>query len=300
MSKQWYSTISAYKYNDKFNISEEEFLEKLKEHKIEPCGKSSLKTIGWDPLLIDDDSTLCIKASGAYLLKLKIEEKLIPSAIVKEETEKEVSKREKQSGNKLSKSDKNDIKEGIIAKMKAQAFVKSSYIYGYLDVKNEKLVVNGSASKADIFTNYLRNTLGSLDVEILEPDFELNTVLTDVLLDPSKFKKFDIGYECKLKDFLDGRATITAKDQDLFSDEIKDHVTSGKQVESLALVWEKRISFKLNHEFKITGIKPLDIIKEQADESGGESTDAYSKIVSNMFIMVEDFNELIDDLLKIA
>lgn len=300
MSKQWYSTISAYKYNDKFNISDEEFLEKLKEHKIEPCGKSALKTIGWDPILIDDDSTLCIKASGAYLLKLKIEEKLIPSAIVKEETEKEVSKREKQSGNKLSKSDKNDIKEGIIAKMKAQAFIKSSYIYGYLDVKNKKLVVNASANKADIFTNYLRNTLGSLDIEILEPDFELNSVLTDVLLDPSKFKKFDIGYECKLKDFLDGRATITAKDQDLFSDEIKDHVTSGKQVESLALVWEKRISFKLNHEFKITGIKPLEIIKEQADESGGESTDAYSKIVSNMFIMVEDFNELIDDLLKIA
>ena len=300
MSQKWYSNISAFNFKDKFTLSNEDLLEKLAKKQIIPCDKSALKTIGWDPILIGDDTTLTIKSSGAYLLKLKIEEKLIPGAIVKEQAEKEIYKREKQSGSKLSKADKTDIKDAIITKMKAQAFVKSSAITGYLDVKNKKLIVNSSSAvKVDTFTAYLRDTLGGLDIEILTPEYEMNAVLTDILLDSSKYKKFEIGSECKLKDFLDGKATITAKDEDLFSDEIKEHVTTGKQVDTIALIWQKRIAFKINHEFKITGVKALDLANEAVKDDAGENTDAYSKITSSMFIMIEDFNEMIDDLLNI-
>lgn len=300
MSQKWYSSISAFKFNDKFTLSDAELLEKLEKKRIIPCDKSALKTVGWDDIIMGDNSTLTIKASGAYLLNLKTEEKLIPAAIVKDESMKEILKREKKSGQKLSKADKEDIKDGVIAKMKAQAFVKSSATLGYLDVKNKKLVVNSSsAAKVDTFTAFLRDTLGSLDIEILKPDLEMQDVLTDMLVDNAKYKKFDIGSDCILKDFTDGQATIAAKKEDLFSDEIKEHISTGKQVENIELTWEKRISFKISSDFKIGGIKALDLIAESIKDEAGESTDAYSKITSSMFIMVEDFNEMLDNLMDL-
>lgn len=300
MSQKWYGNISAFNYNDKFSLTDEQLLEKLEKKKIIPCDKSKLKTVGWDEIILGDPTTLTIKASGAYLLKLKTEEKLIPNAIVKEEAEKEILKREKESGSKLSKSEKNDIKDAIITKMKAQAFVKSSATLGLLDIKNKKLIVNSSsANKVDTFTCFLRDTLGSLDIEILKPDLEMQSVLTDILLDSKKYKKFGIGSNCTLKDFTDGEATITAKNEDLFSDEIKEHITTGKQVENIELIWQKRILFKIGADFKISGIKALDLVSEQIKDDAGESTDAYSKIVSSMFIMVEDFNEMLDDLMEL-
>jgi recombination associated protein RdgC len=300
MSQKWYSSVSAFKFNDTFNLSIEELQSKLKNKKIIPCDKSSLKTVGWDEIILGDESSITIKASGAYLLNLKVEEKLIPASIVKEAAEKEISIREKKTGSKISKADKEDIKDAIITKMKAHAFIKSSFTLGYLDVKNKKLVVNSSSSaKVDAFTTYLRDTLGSLDIEILKPDLEMQGVLTDVLIDNPKYKKFDIGSDCVLKDFTDGQATIAAKREDLGSDEIIDHITSGKQIENIELIWEKRIGFKISSEFKISGLKPLQLISDEIKDQAGESTDAYAKIQTSMFIMVEDFNELIDDLMEL-
>lgn len=61
----------------------------------------------------------------------------------------------------------------------------------------------------------------------------------------------------------------------------------------------KRISFSIDEKFKINKVKFLDIVKEQIKEDLGESDDEYAIVQSSLFIMIEDFAELISDLQKI-
>lgn len=297
----WFSSISVFSLNEDFKLTQQSFLEKLKEKRIVPCDQHSISSFGWDNIIPEEEEeSLLYKISDKFLIKLKFEEKLIPSSIVKLELEKEVIKREKETGEKVSSSSKKDIKDAIISKMKKQAFVKPSFIEGYVDPKNKKIIVGtGSSKKADLFISLLRDTLGSLDVEPIFPDFDLSSTLTNFILDPLKYEKFSLSHECKLKDIAD-QSSIIAKDEDLTSDEIREHVVSGKTVESISIVWQQRIRFKINNKFNISSIKPLEIIKEQLNDDLGES--AKEKIAlfeADKLLMIEDLNELINDFISI-
>lgn len=297
---KWFTSISAFKIKEEINLSEKEILEKLKENKIIECDKFSLETIGWDLVLPEqDEESYLVKISGAFFVNLKKETKLIPSSVVKAETEKEINARFKKTGEKLSKAEKRDIKEGILAKMKSQAFVKPSNTFGYIDIKNNKIIVGTSSPKvAEEFLSLLRKSFGTLSVEILNPEYNLSEKLTSVLLNIDKFPKFKLSSDCKLKDLGDN-STITAKDEDLSSNEIKEHILSGKQVDTLSLIWENRILFKVNSKFKIQSIKPLEIIKEQMTDDLGDSLDDERELfIADKMIMIEDFNEMLDDLIS--
>lgn len=296
----WYKSITSFSLNDNFTVNQQELLEKLKEKKIIPCDQHALKTSGWDNVIPEEEGSLCYKIKDKFLLKMKIEEKLIPNAIVKLELEKEVIKREKETGEKVSSSSKKDIKDAIIAKMKKQAFVKPSFIEGYIDPKNKKIIVGSNSSKkADDFISLLRDTLGSLDVEPIFPEYDLSSILTEFILDPNKHDKFSLSHECKLKDISD-QSSISAKDEDLTSDEIKEHILSGKSVESISIIWQHRIRFKINNKFNISSIKPLEIIKEQMNDDLGESADDKIAVFeADKILMIEDLNELINDLISI-
>jgi DNA recombination-dependent growth factor C len=66
----------------------------------------------------------------------------------------------------------------------------------------------------------------------------------------------------------------------------------------LAIVWQKRISFSVNSAFRVTGVKFLDIVQETIKEELGESDDKYALMKAEMEIMVGDFAEIVQDLVK--
>jgi hypothetical protein len=59
----------------------------------------------------------------------------------------------------------------------------------------------------------------------------------------------------------------------------------------------KNIFFN-KRKFKINKIKFLDIVKDQIKEDLGESSDDRAMAQSSLYIMVEDFAEVISDLQK--
>jgi recombination associated protein RdgC len=290
MSK-WYSSLYAFKLNTKIN---EDSFKEIENFKIPKIGEVDREVHGWDSVI--DDGELHVKTGGSFMLNLRIDKKKVPSSTLKNEVKKRVKKLEAQGGEKINKK---AVKEQVEAELMKVAFVESKEIQGYVDSTNKYVVINSNSSKdIDLFTDLLRETLNNdLDIDLIEVDFEITEVLTTWLTEKEAKEPFELGEDCTLNDSMTGSKASFSR-QDLSSDEIDVLITSGKKVSELALSWDERVDFSLSNEFKIKKIKPKAVIGELLEEEVGEDKDAYTAYVTSMFIMVEDFSQLIEDLLK--
>jgi recombination associated protein RdgC len=291
MSK-WYSNLYAYKLNTK--IKEDDLSSKIEDFKIKEMSESDRTTHGWDYVI--EDSDLYCNVQGAFTLNLRIDKKTIPAAALKKKVNERVKKMEAQSSEKVNKK---AVKEQVEAELMKHAFISDKFIQGYIDNKNELLVINSNSnSDIELFVEYLRETLaGNLDVDLIEVDFDITETLTDWVKEKQAKEPFIIGEDCVLNDSLTGSKASFAR-QDLATDEIDVLLNSGKKVSELSLEWDKRVSLSLNNEFKIKRVKPLEIINQIIEGDIGEDDSAYTAYTTSMFIMISDFAAVLKDLLK--
>lgn len=291
MSK-WYNNLFAYKLNTK--ITEQDLSSKIEDFKIREMSEADRTTHGWDYVIEETD--LYCNVKGALTLNLRIDKKTIPAAALRKKVNERVKQMEAQGSEKVNKK---AVKEQVEAELMKHAFISDKFIQGYIDTKNELLVINSnSSSDIDLFVDYLRETLANnLDIDMIEIDFDITETLTDWVKEKEAKEPFEIGEDCILNDSLTGSKASFAR-QDLGSDEIDLLLTSGKRVSELALIWDERVSLSLNNEFKIKKIKPLDIINELVSEEVEDDEGAYIAYVTSMYIMIADFAQILKDLLK--
>ena len=292
----WFKNIQVYKIDRKENLNVEKLEESMKEFEFTHCSEYDLFQTGWVQVL-KTDSSLVQKVKNCYFISLRTEKKNIPSSVVKEELEKRKAKySEENDGAKSSKTLNDEFKEAIILNLASKAFCSSSYLHAYIDLDRDMIVVDtGSTKAAEELLGLLRSTIGGLNVTLIEAKDDVSITLSQWISNNSHPKIFEIGMNAELKD-VDGGG-INVKKHDVEADEIRNHLKNGKHVVKLELIWQKRVQFSITNKFEIKAIKPLDIIKEDIDEELGESTDEYSTFSANNSMMVEDFAEIIHDLL---
>jgi len=292
----WFKNITTYRLLNN-DITFDNLIEAVENNLSKPIGKHDIKVVGWSTVS-NELEDLVLKTMGAFLLRLKIEEKVVPGSAVKERLDAELKKRFQATGEKLKKDEKEAIKDAIYADLISKALSKTTYISGYIDIKNELVVVDTSSENASHeFLMFLRDGLGELETEIVEPPFDSVQLMTSWLSQGSADAPFELGMDCVLKDQVDS-STIRASKSDLSSDDINRHLRSGKLCEELSLNWHDRIDFSMNSKFQIKKIKFREVVTNQIVEDLGESDDAYSVMLSSMEIMVEDLAEVISDLLS--
>jgi recombination associated protein RdgC len=294
----FFKNIYAFTLNEA-QISETTLLDKLEKFRITPIGKHEEKTQGWDDYL-DDEENLVFKVNqSAFLLKLKTEEKSVPASVIGEVLKKRVKELVASGEDYPSKKAMKQMKEEIKHDLLDRAFVKPSYINGYIDFKNKLLVVDASSpAKADKFNSFLRDTLGSLDLDIINPEKDVSATLGGWLNDKKCPRPFEIGENCLFKESSGNAGKISVSNHDLTAEEIVHHLDNDKIVDKMDIVWQKRVSLSLNSAFRVSKVKFLDIVQEQIQEDLGESDDKYAILKAEMEIMIGDFAEIVQDLVK--
>ena len=86
----WFKNIRAYRLTSPFTLSPEQLGEQLSERSFVPCAKSQALSLGWVPVLGTEEGELVHAAAGRLLVKMKREEKLLPSTVVRELLEEKV------------------------------------------------------------------------------------------------------------------------------------------------------------------------------------------------------------------
>jgi recombination associated protein RdgC len=263
----WFKNLRAYRLTQPFDLSPEQLAEQLAQHGFAPCGKSQPLSMGWVPPLGDETESLVHAANGRFLLRLKREEKLLPSTVVREMLEEKVAQVEDKEARKVYRKERLDIKDEIIQDCLPRAFSRSAGLYAYIDTRSKWIFVDSaSASRAEELLNLLRECIGSFPVVLPQVVNAPMVVMTDWLVHHNLPDDFVLGEECELREPGEEGGVVRCRGVDLLSEEVETHLQVGKQVARLSLQWEDRLSLVLAEDLCLRRLKFADELMKENEE----------------------------------
>ncbi|MDU0113121.1 recombination-associated protein RdgC [Psychrosphaera aquimarina] len=290
----WFNNAFIYQFTKPFDTPNEELESSLNEHLFRPCGSQDQLKQGWVSAIPGTSNMVHVAGKNA-LVCLKTEEKVLPSSVVKDALEEKVQLLQNERGQKVGKKEKQTLKEEIVQQLLPKAFTKSSRLYAYINTEKQIIVVNtSSANKAENLLAFLRQSLGSLPILPHKPDGDLIVTMTHWVKNNDLPSPFTFANDIELKALDEEAAAAKLKNHDVTEEEVQLHITNGKYVHKLALVWAEKIKFNLNEDAALKQVKFLDIVKEQNDDFA--SDDHLAKFDADFALMTGELNELIEEL----
>ncbi|MDE1462335.1 recombination-associated protein RdgC [Spartinivicinus poritis] len=290
----WFKNLFIYRLSDDFSIDESKLEALLEQGIFKPCGKMQPFSLGWAAPLGKQGDQLAHISQGNYLLSLKKEERLLPAAVINEFVAEKVEAIEEEQSRKVTRKERESIKDDTIAELLPKAFTRSSHSFGFLSTAQKLLIINaGSSKKAEEFTSHLRHCLGSLPISPYtaknNPADQMTAWLT---LSESCPAGFTIGDECELREPTEDGGIIRCKQLDLTSNEVEGHLNTGKKVNKLALTWQDQIHFVLSDDLTVKRIKYTELLMEQSEDH----EDKALQFDADFMLMSESLVSLIKDL----
>ncbi|HGX6964918.1 TPA: recombination-associated protein RdgC, partial [Escherichia coli] len=210
--------------------------------------------------------------------------------------QEKIEKLEQEQARKLKKTEKDSLKDEVLHSLLPRAFSKFSVIQAIYDGSTKRIYINASARQAEDMLALMRKSLGSLPVVPLSVENPIELTLTDWVRDGSAPQGFQMGDAAELKAVLEDGGIARVKKQDLGSDEISTHLEAGKLVTKLALDWQNRIKFTLDHNFSLTSVKFADELLEQ--NSDIDSEDVAQRLDADFFLLTSEISCLVDALVN--
>lgn len=291
----FFKNALVYRLNRDLPFNAENLQAQLEQFVFCPVGSQDMAKSGWVSSLSDGSQMLVHEINGQLLLKIRKEEKIIPSAVVKKAIAEKVEKLEAEQSRKLKKTEKDSIKDEVLHSLLPRAFTKDSFTQVWIDTKNSLIVVDAaSARKAEDALALLRKTSGSLPVVPLTLESPVELTITEWVKSGDLPAGFSLGDSATLKAVLEDGGILKSKKQDLISDEIRTHLEAGKLVTELALVWQERIQFTLTDSAAIKRIRFSNELTQQNDDIGRE--DVVQRADADFLLMAGELSALISQL----
>lgn len=260
----WFRNIRLFELIEAFEPSAEQLHEQLEANRFTPCGGLQLQSTGWVSPLGPDHDLLTHAANGCIMLCMRREERVLPSAVVREALADKVRQIEAAESRQVRRKEQQKLKDDIVHKLLPQAFTRSSHLYAYIDPANGWLVVDAAAAKkAEELVSLLRESLGTLRAR--PADVQQSPVaLMTAWLNGQPPQGFEIGDECELREPVEGGGVVRCRNQELQADEVLNHLAAGKQVTKLAVSWDERLSCILSDDLTIKRLRFLDLVMDEA------------------------------------
>jgi len=294
----WFKHLQVYQFADEFDFNLEILEEKLQNHGFQPCASILPMSMGWEaPINHRADPPFIYAANGNCLIRLKIEEKLLPTSIVRSHAEEKITMLESAADHKLSSKEKMTIRDEVYSSLLPKAFSKYSHMDSLI-IPSEKLLIIDSSSrnKAEDFITFLRKTLGSLPVTLLDT-IPITSLMTRWLRAKKLPSDLQLGETCTLHDSKADGATVRCSKHDLQSPNIHAFVNDGFEIVQLQLQWKQHLRFTLRDDASITQLKFTDAVHELVDDIHSE--DAAQQQDAAFFIMTQILKDFLQTFLPL-
>lgn len=270
----------------------------LADHRLRPCGPLELFTRGFvPPVGRGEDDPLTISTGSIIAFTVGGEDKLLPPAVLRDELAHRVAQITAEQFRQVGGRERKRIKEDVLTDLLPRAFVRTSRIAGYVDTANGWLVIDTASRKnAELVVTHLREALGSFPAIPLAPEEGPRVLMTDWLATGNLPAGLTLGDECELRDPASSTgAIVRCRMQDLQAEEVLEHLSNGKQVFQLGLVFDGRMSFVLGEDLIIRKLKFLDVVMEQR----GDAEDAAHEAIGDLTLLTLELQRLFDQLASI-
>ena len=267
----------------------------LDEKRLRACGPIELSTRGFVSPYGRDSDELVHRVGPYALVTVGSEDKLLPSSVIGEALSVKIAEISEKEGRRIGARERKRLKEQVVSELLPRAFVRPSRLSAYIDTDGGWLVVDTASRKAaeDSVTE-IREALGRFPATPMAPAESPRALMTGWLIHGKLPAGLTWGDECELRDPVEAGAIVRCRRQDLESDEVREHLKSGKQVFQLGVELDERIAFVLGEDLTIRKLRFLDVVLDEIGEESSES--ARSELDARFALMTLELKRLLEKL----
>ena len=293
----WFKHLHLYRLHDAPTLDAAALEEALAEHAARPLGGQDPRRLGWTAPAGRAGTARLHELQGQRLLSALRQERLLPAAVVREETEERAADIEAREGRKLPRKEKIALKEQVVEELLPRAFVRSQKIDLWWDTRRGLIGINASSrTRAEELLDLLRETLGSLKVTPLASQTLPMRAMTEWLTNPgSRPSDLVLGDQVELKAKGDD-GVLRARQVELDSDEIQRLLEGGRQASKMALEVEGRLSFVLHDDLALKSLRFGDALIDEANASD-DGDDAIIRLETDFVLMADALGDNIERLI---
>ncbi len=197
--------------------------------------------------------------AGGFAFVVRLDQKIIPVAVVRKTLKDRVASIESRSGMKVTKKDLPAIKDSVVADLCKQAFVKSTLILSLYHIEKKHLFINTTSRKeSSLVCSMLVKVVGSVKTETIHISDIKNGLTTRLKKhlsgEKSAFDRFTVGGTFQLSRLADEKETIKySAEYESVESELADSLETGFIVDSMELI-HGPVRFFLTDQFHLRRI----------------------------------------------
>lgn len=286
----WFKNLSIFRLATNWNMTAGKLTEHLSQFQFTRCASSDINSSGWVQSSYSGD--LVHSANQQWLLKYRIEKKLLPTSVINQVVKDRAAELEENQGFAPGRKALKDLKERVTDELIPRAFTTHTDTQVWIDPKNGWLIIDSpSSTRVDSIIKALLKAVPILPIESLRVKNSPKQAMTDWLASNEAPSGFTIDQDTELKSTSEDKATVRYVHHTLEVDDIQKHIGAGKQCTKLAMTWNDRISFVLTDNLTIKRIKPLDILDEEKDKGTNEE----ERFDADFILMAGELGKMLDD-----
>lgn len=254
--------------------------EALDAQRFAPCGSLQMQSVGW----LGDAYR---PGAGHVILSLCVERKNLPKQVIDREVDTRARDLAAQQGFMPGRQQRKEIRETVIDDLLPRAFATQNVYRVWIDTRRGTVATDGNP---DTVLRALLRTYGNdIALDSIRPKYSPSARAAVWITNDEAPHGFTIDDAAELRASGDGRATVRYIRHTLDSAELTRHIAFGKQCTKLAMTWADRVSFVLHDDMTLSGVAPLDVLKESAANKQDGNGD--------MVLMCEEYARLFADML---
>ena len=287
----WFKNLQIFRLPNPGTLAIETIEEKLSSRPLQPCGSSLPSSSGW--VAPCPEGRYVHAVNRQWLIALGIEQKILPSSVVKQYVRERAQAIEEGEGRRVGRRERRDLYAAITEELLPRAFVGKRTTHCWIDPINGWLVIDAaSPGKADEAIELLHESVRELAIAPLAVMQSPSSAMTGWIADGTAPPGFSIDQDMELRSAEN--AVVRYARHPLDGDEIPAHIAGGKIVTRLGMTWEDRISFVLDDRLRLKRLVFQGILKESMD---GQAENEEERFDLDFALMAGELARLFDDLL---
>lgn len=288
----WFRNLRLYRLPEQWDMDGDALEKLLAALPLTHCGSLDMVSRGW--VYPREEGAFIHRVNRQWLLALGIEQKLLPTSVVRQAAAERAAKIEAEQGRKVGRKELRDLRERVTEEFMPRAFAQRRTTWCWIDPVNHWLVLDaGSDARADEFLEVLQKSVSGVALRPLQTQVSPTSAMTDWLAGGEAPAGFSIDEDLELRSAAEAHAAIRYVRHALEGGEIRKHIAEGKIATKLGLTWNDRISFVLTEKLQLKRLAFLDILKEQAEQDA-ETADEQFDV--DFAIMAGEAAKLLADL----
>lgn len=287
----FFKALSAYRLVG-FTLTTEQMQEAMLRHAFVPAASNERQRTGWASPRNTDQ--LVHKVGNGLLLCLRTESKVMPAAAVAKVLAERRAELEEQQGFPPGRKATKELKERVEDELLPKALSTIANLYVWIDLNGEMIYVDTpSAGNSDHAIKVLLKTFDRLPIESLRVVRSPVACMTDWLELDEAPAGFTVDRDCELRATGESKAAVRFVNHTLEPAEVQRHIKAGKKCTRLGLTWNDRVSFTMTEGLAIKGIRPLDILRENATAIRDDA----ERFDADFMLMQDAYGSLMRDLI---